>query len=65
MINIEVYRKIGQLLLSGAFALILMRYELIVIEFILLFLSITEVMINKKMCDKLELNYNKTSKEAV
>ena len=65
MINIEVYRKIGQLLLSGAFALILMKYELIVIEFILLFLSITEVMINKKMCDKLELNYNKTSKESV
>ena len=34
MINIEVYRKTGQLLLSGAFTLILMKYELIVIEFI-------------------------------
>ncbi len=57
MIDIEVYRKIGQLLLSGLFALILIKYELIIIEFILLFLSIVEVLINKKMCDKLESNY--------
>lgn len=54
MVDIEVYRKLGQLLLSGAFSLILMRYELIVIEFILLLLSIIEVIINKKMCRKLE-----------
>lgn len=54
MIDIEVYRKLGQLLLSGAFTLILMKYELIVIEFILLFISIVEVIINKKMCNKLE-----------
>lgn len=54
MVDIEVYRKLGQLLLSGAFTLILMRYELIVIEFILLLLSIIEVIINKKMCRKLE-----------
>ena len=57
MINIEVYRKIGQLLLSGLFALILIKYELTIIEFILLFLSIVEVLINKKMCDKLESKY--------
>ena len=54
MIDIEVYRKLGQLLLSGVFALILMKYELIVIEFILLALSIIEIIVNKKMCKNLE-----------
>lgn len=54
MIDIEVYRKLGQLLLSGAFTLILMKYELIVIEIILLILSIVEIAINKKMYIKLE-----------
>lgn len=54
MIDIEVYRKLGQLLLSGAFTLILIKYELIVIEFILLILSIVEIAINKKMYIKLE-----------
>ena len=39
-----------------------MKYELIVIEFILLFLSIIEVLINKIMCDKLVLNYDKNQK---
>lgn len=53
MIDIEVYRKLGQLLLSGAFTLILMKYELIVIEFILLILSIIEIIVNKKMCKNL------------
>lgn len=57
MISIEVYRKISQLVLSGVFTLILLKYELIVIEFLLLLLSIIEVMINKKMCKQLELNY--------
>lgn len=54
MIDVEVYRKLGQLLLSGAFTLILMKYELIVIEFILLILSIIEITVNKKMCKNLE-----------
>lgn len=54
MIDIEVYRKLGQLLLSGAFTLILKKYELIVIEFILLILSIIEIIVNKKMCKNLE-----------
>lgn len=54
MIDIEVYRKIGQLLLSGTFALILIKYELIVIEVILLILSIVEIVLNKKMYNKLE-----------
>lgn len=54
MIDIEVYRKLGQLLLSGAFTLILIKYELIVIEFILLILSIIEITVNKKMCKNLE-----------
>ena len=53
MIDIEVYRKLGQLLLSGAFTLILIKYELIVIEFILLILSIIEIIVNKKMCKNL------------
>lgn len=59
MIRIEVYRKISQLVLSGAFTLILLKYELIVIEILLLLLSIIEVIINKKMCKQLELNYKK------
>lgn len=54
MINIEVYIKLGQLLLSGAFMLILMKYDLIVIEFILLILSIVEIAVNEKMCRDLE-----------
>lgn len=54
MINIETYRKLGQLLLSVVFTLILMKYELIVIEFILLVLSAIEIIVNRKMCKKLE-----------
>ena len=54
MINIETYRKLGQLLLSVVFTLILMKYELIVIEFILLGLSTIEIIVNRKMCKKLE-----------
>ncbi len=57
MIDIEVSRKLGQLLLSGAFTLILMKYDLIVIEFILLILSIIEIIVNKKMCKNLEKIY--------
>ena len=44
---------LGTLILSGIFTLILMKYQLIVIEFILLGLSIIETFINKKLCDKL------------
>lgn len=54
IIDIEVYRKLGQLLLSGLFTLILLKYELIVIEFILVLLSIIEIIVNKKMCKMLE-----------
>ena len=57
MINIETYRKLGQLLLSVVFTLILMKYELIVIEFILLGLSAIEIIVNRKMCKKLEREY--------
>lgn len=53
LIYIEVYRKILTLILSASFTLILMRYELIVIEIILLILSLIEVFINKKLCDRL------------
>ena len=54
IIKIEVYRRLGTLILSAIFTLILMYYKLIVIEFILLGLSIIEIFINKKLCDKLK-----------
>lgn len=57
IIKIEVYRRLGTLILSAIFTLILMKYELIVIEFILLGLSIIEIFINKRLCNKLE-NYS-------
>lgn len=57
VIDIEIYRRLGTLILSAIFTLILMKYELIVIEFILLGLSIGEIFINKKLYNKLK-NYN-------
>ena len=57
IIKIEVYRRLGTLILSTIFTLILMKYELIVIEFILLGLSIIEIFINKRLCNQLA-NYN-------
>ena len=57
MMNIEIYRKIVTLLLSGLFTLILMRYELIVIEILLLILAVIEIFISKKVLKRLK-NYN-------
>ena len=54
IIKIEVYRRLGTLILSAIFTLILMYYKLVVVEFILLGLSIIEIFINKKLCDKLK-----------
>lgn len=54
IIKIEVSRRIGTLILSTLFTIILMKYELIVIELILLSLSIIEIFINNKLCDKLK-----------
>ena len=54
IIDIEVYRRVGTLILSAIFTLILMKYELIVIECILLGLCIIEIFINKKLCNKLD-----------
>ena len=54
VIDIEIYRRLGTLILSAIFTLILMKYELIVIEFILLGLSIIEIFINKKLCKKIK-----------
>ena len=54
MIDIEVYRKVGQLILSIIFTLILLKYELIIIEFVLLIFSFTEVIISKKLYTKLK-----------
>ena len=61
IIKIEVYRKLGTLILSAIFTLILMKYELIVIEFILLSLSISEIFINKSLCNKLS-NYSSNNR---
>ena len=54
LIDIEVYRKLGQLILSIVFTLILLKFELIVVQFVLLILSVFEIIINKKMCNKLK-----------
>lgn len=61
IIKIEVYRRLGTLILSAIFTLILMKYELIVIEFILLGLSIIEIFVNKSLCNKLS-NYNSNNR---
>ena len=61
IIKIEVYRRLGTLILSAIFTLILMKYELIVIEFILLGLSIIEIFINKRLCSKLA-NYGSSDR---
>ena len=53
IIKIEVSRRIGTLILSTLFTLILMRYELVVVEFVLLILSIIEIFISKQLCNKL------------
>lgn len=53
MINIEVYRKLIQLVFSMIFTLILARFELSVIIIILCVLSIVEIFLNKIMYDKL------------
>ena len=53
IIKIEVYRRLGTLLLSTIFTLILLKYELIVIEMILLILSVIEIYINKRLCNKI------------
>lgn len=54
LIDIEVYRKLGKLILSIVFTLILLKFELIVVQIVLLILSIFEIVINKKMCNKLK-----------
>ena len=53
ILKIEISRRIGALILSTLFTLILMRYELVVVEFILLILSIVEIFISKQLCNKL------------
>lgn len=57
VIDIEIYRRLGTLILNAIFTLILMKCELIVIEFILLWLSIVEIFINNKLYNKLR-NYD-------
>ena len=56
ILNIAVYRKIVTLLLSGLFTLVLMKYELIIVEILLLLLAITEIIVSKKLLKRLEDN---------
>lgn len=53
MVDMEIYRKVFSLIGSAIFTLILLKYELIVIEFILLAMCITELVINKKLYSEL------------
>lgn len=63
MIDIEIYRKIGTLILSAIFTLLLMKYEMIVIEVILFTLAVIEILINKKLCNRLQkINEIKTNR---
>lgn len=59
LIDMEVYRKISTLIISGIFTLILLKYELIVIEFILLIMCICELIINRKLYKELSCINNK------
>ena len=54
MLDLEIYRKIGTLIISTAITLILLKYELVIIMFLLLILSVIEIFISKKLCKKLE-----------
>ena len=56
MIDIEIYRKIVTLILSAVFTFVLMKHELVVVEFMLLFLAIVEIFINMKMYRKINSN---------
>lgn len=49
LMKLEIYRKIGTLILSFSFTLILRNYSMIYVIFILLILSIIEVFVNKKL----------------
>ena len=49
MVDMEIYRKVFSLIGSAAFTLILIKYELIVIEFILLGMCIIELFINRRL----------------
>ena len=53
MVDMEVYRKVFSLIGSAAFTLILLKYELIVIEFVLLCMCIIELFINRKLYKEL------------
>lgn len=54
LIDMEIYRKVLSLVGSATFTLILLKYELIVIEFVLLGMCIIELFINKKLYKSLK-----------
>ena len=53
MVDMEIYRKVFSLIGSALFTLILLKYELIIIEFVLLGMCIIELYINKKLYKEL------------
>ena len=55
LIDMEVYRKVFSLIGSAIFTLILLKYELIVLEFILLGVCIIELYINSKLYELLKV----------
>ncbi len=56
MVDMEIYRKVFSLIGSAMFTLILIKYELIVIEFILLGMCIIELFINRRLYKSLKKN---------
>lgn len=53
MVDMEIYIKVFSLIGSALFTLILLKYELIVVEFVLLGMCIVELYINKKLYNEL------------
>lgn len=54
LIDMEIYTKVFSLIGSAIFTLILLKYELIVIEFVLLGMCVIELFINKKLYKELK-----------
>lgn len=54
VIELETYRKIGQLIINLTFTLILLEHELVITEIILMLLAFIEIIINYKMTRTLE-----------
>lgn len=53
MVDMEVYKNLFSVIGSGLFTLVLLKYELIVVEFILLGVCVAELAINRRIYNKL------------